>query len=127
MIAMGRFVVLALPMLVTLESPKPAQDAKAQVRSAELARFSAQVRRDTAALRSLLSDDLTYVHSNALAETKSHFIETVATGRIVYDSLVPIELDHRIFGNTAVGNGKVRAQVQMNGQTLKVELIITTV
>jgi len=128
MIAVSRSVTFALAMLPGIAAMARAQNsAKAEVRSAELARFSAQIRRDTAALRSLLGDDLTYIHSNALTETKSHFIETIVTGRIVYDSLVPVELDHRVYGNTAVGNGKVRAQVQMNGQTLKVDLIFTTV
>jgi hypothetical protein len=105
----------------------PAQDPPSALRAAEEARFDAQVKRDTAALRTLLADDLVYIHSNALTETKSHFIETVATGRIVYDSLVPVELHHRIYGQTAVGTGKVRVQVQMNGRTLRVDLLFTTV
>ncbi len=103
------------------------QDPMVNVRAAELARFGAQVKRDTAALRALLADDMLYVHSNALTETKEHFIETVATGRIVYDSLVPVEMKHRVYGQTAVGNGRVRVQVQTNGQTLRVDLLFTTV
>jgi hypothetical protein len=104
-----------------------AQDPAAAVRAAELARFAAQTSRDTAALRSLLADELTYIHSNALVESKDHFIETVATGRIVYDSLVPADLRHRVYGETAVGHGRVRVQVRMNGQTVRVDLLFTTV
>jgi hypothetical protein len=104
------------------------QDPVASVRAAELARFTAQMTRDTAALRSLLADELRYVHSNALAESKDHFIETVATGRIVYDSLVPVDLEHRVYGETAVGAGRVRVQVRMNGQApVRVDLLFTTV
>ena len=104
-----------------------AQDPAAAVRAAELARFEAQVKRDTVALGRLLADELRYVHSSALVETKQHFIETVATGRIVYDSLVPVEMSHRVYGETAVGTGEVRVQVEMEGKTLRVNLLFTTV
>jgi len=99
----------------------------AAVARAERRRFEAQVTRDTAALRSLLDDDLVYIHSNALTENKAHFIETVATGRIVYDSLVPGGMTHRIYGSTAVGTGRVRAVVRLNGQNVAVDLLFTTV
>lgn len=100
----------------------------AAVVRAERERFRAQVARDTAALRNLLDDDLVYVHSNALIENKGHFIETVGTGRIVYDSLVPVHMTHRRYGSTAVGNGRVRAVVRMNGQPpVSVDLLFTTV
>jgi len=104
-----------------------AAEAEAQVRRTELARFEAQVRRDTVALDSLLSDDLVYTHSNALIESKAHFLETIATDRIRYDSIAPAEMSHRIFGETAVGNGRVHVRVQMNGQTIPVDLLFTTV
>jgi len=104
-----------------------AAEAEAQVQQAELARFDAQVRRDTVALDSLLSDDLVYTHSNALIESKAHFLETIATDRIRYDSMAPIEMKHRVFGGTAVGNGRVHVRVQMNGQTIPVDLLFTTV
>ena len=105
----------------------PAAEAEAQVEQAELARFDAQVRRDTVALDSLLSDDLVYTHSNALIESKAHFLETIATDRIRYDSMAPVEMKHRVFGETAVGNGRVHVRVQMNGQTIPVDLLFTTV
>jgi len=123
---MRAVLALALVALGPVAVARP-QDPAAAVRAAELARFAAQTSRDTAALRSLLDDDLRYVHSNALVESKDHFIETVATGRIVYDSLVPVEMSHRLYGETAVGTGRVRVQVQMNGQVVRVDLLFTTV
>jgi len=112
------------------QAPAPSastSESEAQVRQTELARFEAQVRRDTAALDSLLGDDLVYVHSNALTESKAHFIETIATDRIRYDSMAPAEMRHRVFGETAVGNGTVHVRVQINGQTIPVDLLFTTV
>ncbi len=105
----------------------PEADQVAEVHAADRARFAAQVSRDTAALRNLLGDELVYIHSNALIESKAHFIETVATGRIRYDEVVPLESTYRIYGATAVGNGKVRVRVQLNGQAVAVDLLFTTV
>lgn len=53
----------------------------------EDARFEAQVARDTVRLRQLLADDLVYIHSNALTESKSDFIHSVGSGRIVYQRM----------------------------------------
>jgi hypothetical protein len=119
---------LVVPLALALAAPAAAQDgAIAGVERSEHARFDAQVRRDTSALRRLLGADLTYIHSNGLVETRDHFIETVALRRIVYDSLVPVEMRRRVFGETVVGDGKVRVQVQMSGQTIRVDLLVTTV
>ncbi|MEO8448630.1 MAG: nuclear transport factor 2 family protein [Gemmatimonadota bacterium] len=115
-------------LLVMAASPLAAQaGSRARVRAAELERFDAQIKRDTMVLKRLLGEDLIYVHSNGLTESKAHFIETVATGRIQYDSLVPVKLEHRVYGTTAVGNGRVHVQVEMGGQTVKVDLLFTTV
>jgi len=116
------------PLAIALAGPAASQtDPLGGVQRSEQARFDAQVRRDTSALRRLLGDDLTYIHSNALVESKDHFIETIALGRIVYDSLVPVEMRRRVFGEAVVSDGKVRVQVQMNGQTVRADLLVTTV
>ena len=62
----------------------------------EQARFTAQVERDTLALLHLLDDDLLYIHSNGLQETKRDFIESVSGGGIVYNSMSPVAGSHRI-------------------------------
>jgi len=120
-------VVAALVVATGSVGVAAQQRLEDELRAAELARWSAQIRRDTAALHAQLSDDLVYIHSNSLVESKSRFIESVAIGRIVYDSVVPVELAHRVYDDAAVGNGKVRVQVRMNDQTVKVDLIFTTV
>ena len=121
-------VSLPFAIALTIAPGLAAQSgAVAELEAADRARFDAQVKRDTAALRILLGDDLSYVHSNALVETKSHFIESVATGRIQYDEISPGKTTYRLYGATAVGNGKVRVRVQLNGQPVTVDLLFTTV
>ncbi|MGE0439323.1 MAG: family 16 glycoside hydrolase [Gemmatimonadales bacterium] len=105
----------------------PAEGVLAAVEAAELDRFKAQMTGDTTALRNLLGDELRYVHSNALIESKAHFIETVASGRIRYDDIAVVDMTHRLYGPMAVGSGKVRVAVTMGGQALAVDLLFTTV
>jgi Domain of unknown function (DUF4440) len=123
---LGISLLAQLGVALAMAGPLRGQ-ASVEVERMERTRFTAQVARDTATLRAILSDDLVYIHSNGLVEDKNHFIESVGTGRIVYDSLVPSDLKHRVYGSTAVGTGKVRVQVQMNGQTVRVDLLFTTV
>lgn len=104
------------------------QDSTAKAVAAALqAQWTAQVVRDTVALRNLLGDDLVYIHSNALVEDKAGFIRTVATGTIVYHDVSPLEMTYRVMGATVVGNGRVRVRVELGGQDLTLELLVTTV
>ena len=48
------------------------------VLNAESARFEAMIRRDTVQLRQVLSDDLVYIHSNGLVETKMEHISSIS-------------------------------------------------
>lgn len=95
--------------------------------AADLARFRAQVARDTAALGPMLAEELVYTHSNALIETKDQFIESVGTGRIRYDAIFPVEITHRLYGGTAVGGGKISVRGQVRGTAFAAELLFTSV
>ncbi len=52
--------------------------------AAEDARFAAQVARDVQQLDRMLDQPLVYIHSNALVESRADFLESVGSGRIVY-------------------------------------------
>ncbi|MBM4186058.1 MAG: DUF1080 domain-containing protein [Gemmatimonadetes bacterium] len=112
---------------IRIEPALAPSSAAQQLAALEADRFAAQINRDTAALRNLLGDDLVYVHSNALIENKEDFIESVASGRIQYDSLVPVRMTHRVHGGTAIGTGRVRVQVRLNGVPARLELLFTNV
>ncbi|MHB1329728.1 MAG: nuclear transport factor 2 family protein [Gemmatimonadales bacterium] len=105
----------------------PQDSASKSVAAALQAQWSAQVGRDTAALRNLLGDDIVYIHSNGLVEDKAGFIRTVATGSIVYHDIQPLEMTHWLVGTTVVGNGRVRVRVELGGRDLVLELLVTTV
>ena len=63
--------------------------------AAEDARFAAQVARDVQRLDKMLDQPLVYIHSNALVESRADFLESVGSGRIVYQ-LMQAEPDRQL-------------------------------
>jgi hypothetical protein len=127
-------LVRVLAVVTVLSLPAVAQSiavgkAEQQVLQAEKDRFAAMVKVDQAALNRLLSDDLTYVHTSALLQTKSEFIESLKSGAIKYVSVTPSEADWkvRIIGNVAIVNGAGAVHVVDHGNDLNFRLRYTTV
>jgi hypothetical protein len=73
------------------------------IRQSESRRFAAMVRADTAALRPMLEDELSYTHSNAMVETKSSHLAAIGSRRTAYLSLAPVSLSYRLVGEVAIG------------------------
>jgi len=124
-------VLLAIVIGVMLSVVGFAQTGKPeqQVMQAEKDRFAAMVKGDRAALEKLLADDLTYIHSTALLQTKDEFIKSVLAGNIDYVSIVPSESDAkvRINGTTATATGLAAVNVIDNGNNRKIRIRYTTV
>ena len=93
----------------------------------EQQRFASMVSRDTVALRPLLADDLLYTHSNALQETKAAHLSAIATGRLVYASMLRETAQVRRYGRIALTNGIVRVTGVVNGTSFDVRLLYTAV
>jgi hypothetical protein len=97
------------------------------IRQSESRRFAAMVRADTAALRPMLEDELSYTHSNAMVETKSSHLAAIGSRRTVYLSLAPVSLSYRLVGEVAIGAGIVSAKGSLEGTAFDVMLRVTTV
>ena len=93
----------------------------------EQQRFASMVSRDTVALRPLLADDLLYTHSNALQETKAAHLSAIATGRLVYASMLRETAQVRRYGKMALTNGIVQVTGVVNGTSFDVRLLYTAV
>ncbi len=120
---MKRHYFLLALLIFTL--PAIAQNT---ILSSEDARFQAQVQRDTLALQNLLSDDLVYIHSNALTETKTDFINSVRTGHIAYQSMqTEAQRSIRTYGKIGISNGIVHAAGLLNGTPFDIRLRYTAV
>jgi ketosteroid isomerase-like protein len=74
------------------------------------ARFKAMVDEDIETLERFLADDLTYSHTTGWTETKSEFLSTVGSRKIDYVSMVPREVEVRVYGDVAVLTGVSRMQ-----------------
>ena len=93
----------------------------------EQQRFASMVSRDTVALRPLLAEDMLYTHSNALQETKAAHLSAIATGRLVYASMLRETAQVRRYGKMALTNGIVRVTGVVNDTSFDVRLLYTAV
>ncbi len=95
----------------------------------EDARFQAQMTLDVEALQELVADDLVYIHSNALVESKEDFIASVASGKIVY-ARMEAESGRQVRmlrSRVGVVNGVVHVVGQYQGTDFDIRLRYTAV
>lgn len=114
----GLFALLAV--LVT----QPSADG---VRQAEAARIQALLTRDFAALERILSDDLTYTHSNAKVDDKVAYLEPFKSGRTRYVRLEPSEVVARVYRDAAVLTGRMLSVAMVTGTESRTDLRFTSV
>lgn len=93
----------------------------------EKQRFAAQVNKDIPVLERVLADDLVYTHSHGGSDTKQSYIQAIQDGKSKYDAMDALEQNVRVYGNTAVINGKCRMQASSNGETVSTVLRYTDV
>jgi ketosteroid isomerase-like protein len=86
------------------------------VKAAEDSWAKAIVAKDYAALEKILSADLTYTHSDGRRDTKASYIDSIKTGKQVYEVATPQDLEVKLFGNTAVLTGKLKIVSLTNGK-----------
>lgn len=92
---------------------------KQEVITAQSARITAMINADVNELEKLLADDLSYAHTTGWTETKSGFLETVASRKIDYLSFVPKDVHVRIFENTALLTGLVDVNLGRTDFTIR--------
>ena len=106
---------------------RAARTDAASVIAAEDVRFAATTARDTARLRAGLDPGLVYLHSNGLEESARDFVESVATGRIVYDGMERLRPTRvRLVGDVALADGEVRVSGRYEGTPYSVDLRYTS-
>ena len=90
------------------------------VLDAEKQRFDAQVKKDYAVLDRVLANDMIYTHSSGNTDGKQSYIQSIRDGKSKYDAIDVQEQKVRVYGNTAVING--RCVVKMNNNNTPTEL-----
>jgi ketosteroid isomerase-like protein len=90
--------------------------AAAEILQAEQALYRAMIDRDFAALRRLLAEDLVYVHSTAVAETREAYLAGVADGLYEYEAIASREVRVRVHGSVALQDGVCDMRVGAKGR-----------
>jgi ketosteroid isomerase-like protein len=79
-------------------------------------RVAATIAKDRDALRTLLADDLRYVHSSGTDEDAPTYLERVCTGHYDYRAITPLRREWRLLGDdVALCNGQVAIEVVARG------------
>ena len=90
---------------------------------ADDARYAAQMRNDFAAMERLFGDDLVYIHSSTVQDTKASFIESMRSGAVKYRSMKRGEVKVRTYGCIAIVSGRANFEVTARGQELSLDLL----
>ena len=129
----ARFAVLfavATTVSGTVFAKDSSSDGSARVealKSAEAARFKANVDADTTVLGQVLDDDLEYVHSNGEVNTKKEFIDSLTSGKRDYVATTFVIDGVRILGDIAIIRGTAKVTVADNGQSRDLDLGYTDI
>ena len=94
---------------------------------AEEARYAAQLANDFPAMERLFGDELVYVHSSTVLDTKASFIESMRSGAVKYRSMTRGDVKVRTYGCIAIISGRGTFEVTARGQDLKLELLFHAV
>ena len=115
------------PSAGAMASSATRSGAEQAVIDTERQRFDAQVKQDYAVLDRVLANDLLYSHSNGNVDTKQSYIQSIRDRKSVYDSIEVQEQKVRLYGNTAIINGKCLIKAMNNGETINTTLRYTDV
>ena len=85
------------------------------VTEAERALYRAMIAQDFATLDALLAEDVVYIHSTAVAETKEGYLRGVRDGLYDYAAIASSDVTLRHHGDVAIQTGTVRMDVGARG------------
>jgi hypothetical protein len=98
------------------------QVTAAEAVAAEDARYAAQTTEDFAAMEKLFGDDLVYVHSSTLVDTKASYIELMRSGEVHYRVMRRDDVTVRTYGCIAILSGHANYDVTIKGKDVAVEI-----
>jgi hypothetical protein len=98
-----------------------------EARQAEAARYAAQMSGDVPAMQRLFGDDLVYIHSSTVQDTKASFIESISSGRVKYRSMKMGETTVRTYGCIAIVSGGSKFEVTVKGEDRTLNLLFHAV
>jgi len=95
--------------------------------SIEKRRYDAMVHKDTALLKVLLADSLTFIHSSGVIDNKISFLKDIGSGRITYMFIIPEKLTATVDGNYAWIFGRANVRFKLAVMTTGIDQYISFV
>src|ERR1700760_4002635 len=92
-----------------------------RVQALERMRLAAMMRADAGAVAACLDDDLIYVHSSGLVDTKASYLSALATGQYVYESIDVLESRHVQCADFIVLCQVLEARIRLRSQSESVQ------
>ena len=117
--------LLCLVSLWSWTTNAQTDDVEQEVLAAHEKRRVATLNGDASIVASMMTDDLTFTHANAVVETKEQFIEALETKRLQYKTLTDEDLQVRIKGSTGVVSGTVHIVVDAAGTEYDLRVLFT--
>lgn len=100
-------------------------DKKQEVLAAHEKRREATLNGDANTVASMMTDDLTFTHANAVVESKAQFVEALETKRLQYRTLTDEDRQVRVNGSTGVVSGTCHIVVDASGTEYDLRVLFT--
>ncbi|MES2776617.1 MAG: nuclear transport factor 2 family protein [Bacteroidota bacterium] len=88
---------------------------------------NALISKDSVVLSTLLSDEVSYGHTNGLVQTKSQLIRSVVSGEQDYKKMDPADMVIKIYNGTAIVTMESKVALFFNGKPLDLDMKILLV
>jgi len=112
-----RMVLLAALLTAVSVTAVPADNTLIDaVKHRESERQMAMIRADVPALEDIFAEDVTYIHSNGLAQTRSGLIAMLTKRELRYLNFDVEEADYREYGGTVVCTGMQSISLTSSGK-----------
>lgn len=124
-VALPLAAVTCLAFLWSCSTHEQKDNAKEEVLAAHEKRRVATLNGDANAVASMMTDDLTFTHANAVVETKEQFVDALRTRKLQYKAITDEERQVRVHGSTGVVSGTCRLQVDASGTQIDIRVRFT--
>nr|WP_314498178.1 nuclear transport factor 2 family protein [uncultured Chryseobacterium sp.] len=121
-----RLLGLAVMMVGCIQNSDPEKEKK-EVELLHENRRKSTVDGDWKTVSSMMTDDLTFTHANAVVETKAQFIDALKTNRLQYKKLEDEQTQVRIHGNTGAVSGICHIIVDASGTLIELRVQFTEI
>lgn len=102
-----------------------AGDAQQEVLAAHEKRRIATLDGDATVVASMMTNDLTFTHANAVVETKEQFVDALKSQRLRYKTLMDEDQQVRVHGSTGVVSGTCHIVVDASGTEYDLRVAFT--